>query len=526
MNRKRKLFRMLANFEALFVKGLILALIFSLVFTKTPGDYSIQKIETAQAYSGGLKGLQASQIYLPLSSNAQKKNPSVIKSDDFNVCSLDTGIWSFVDPLGDGELVINGTQALLSMPAGVSHDIGAGGNFAPRLMQPAANNNFEVEVKFESPVSQGSQMQGILIEQNGGNFLRFDFQTDGTGLRIFAARVMNGNQTVIYNSSIPESENLYLKVWRQNDRWKLQYSYDGSNWVMVANFSQSIVVNQVGVYAGNAGSSPPAHTAIIDYFFNTASPIVPEDPIQYEHTLSTVGSGSGTIITDPDKDIYGCNEAVQITAIPEPGWVFAGWSGDLSGSDNPAAIVMDGDKEVTATFKEAEGDQPPVIENVQVEAGITDATITWTTNEPADSRVVYGLTEAYELGEVFDGALVMAHLLELSGLQPETLYHYQVSSTDESGNTSAAPGGTFVTEPEAGDDQPPVIENVQVEVGTNGCDDHLDDRRAGGQPGGLRADGSLRAGRGVRRDAGDGPLAGAERAAAGDAVSLPGELDR
>jgi chitodextrinase len=110
-----------------------------------------------------------------------------------------------------------------------------------------------------------------------------------------------------------------------------------------------------------------------------------------------------------------------------------------------------------------------VIEDVQVEVGITDATVTWTTDEPADSRVVYGLTEAYELGEVFDGALVTAHSLELSGLQPETLYHYQVSSTDESGNTSAAPGGTFVTEPEAGDDQPPVIENVQVEAGTNGA---------------------------------------------------------
>jgi len=41
-----------------------------------------------------------------------------------------------------------------------------------------------------------------------------------------------------------------------------------------------LVVSQVGVFAGNFGSggSPaPAHTALVDYFFNTASPIIPED---------------------------------------------------------------------------------------------------------------------------------------------------------------------------------------------------------------------------------------------------------
>jgi hypothetical protein len=37
-----------------------------------------------------------------------------------------------------------------------------------------------------------------------------------------------------------------------------------------------LAVSQVGVFAGNAGSNP-AHTAVIDYFFNTALPIIPED---------------------------------------------------------------------------------------------------------------------------------------------------------------------------------------------------------------------------------------------------------
>jgi hypothetical protein len=41
---------------------------------------------------------------------------------------------------------------------------------------------------------------------------------------------------------------------------------------------------------------------------------------------------------------------VQLTAVPDSFAEFSGWSGDLSGSDNPATITMDSDKNVTATF--------------------------------------------------------------------------------------------------------------------------------------------------------------------------------
>ncbi len=45
-------------------------------------------------------------------------NPSGLVSDDFNVCAVDSGVWSFVDPVGDGAAVVNGTQLELSVPGG------------------------------------------------------------------------------------------------------------------------------------------------------------------------------------------------------------------------------------------------------------------------------------------------------------------------------------------------------------------------------------------------------------------------
>jgi hypothetical protein len=68
------------------------------------------------------------------------------------------------------------------------------------------------------------------------------------------------------------------------------------------------------------------------------------------YTLGVNTVGSGTVLVNPNKVSYNPGETVQLTAQPAQGWVFDGWSGDLSGSTNPATLVMNSDKLVTATF--------------------------------------------------------------------------------------------------------------------------------------------------------------------------------
>ena len=73
-----------------------------------------------------------------------------------------------------------------------------------------------------------------------------------------------------------------------------------------------------------------------------------EYPVQHSLTVNTVGSGGVNV--EPPGGSYGEGVEVTLTATPDPGWQFIGWSGDLSGSANPAQLTMDGDKVVTATF--------------------------------------------------------------------------------------------------------------------------------------------------------------------------------
>jgi len=64
-----------------------------------------------------------------------------------------------------------------------------------------------------------------------------------------------------------------------------------------------------------------------------------------------------------------------------------------------------------------------------VDVSQTGATIVWQTNGEATSQVEYGLTEDYGQMTPLDENMVTEHSVVLTGLQPNTTYHYRVIST-------------------------------------------------------------------------------------------------
>jgi len=92
---------------------------------------------------------------------------------------------------------------------------------------------------------------------------------------------------------------------------------------------------------------------------------------------------------------------------------------------------------------------PPIISDVEV-INITPyaATITWVTNEAANSRVEYGLDRAHDAVSVFNGSFVVSHSIDLMNLKPDTVYYFQIISLDQSGNQAIAGNLSFTTLPE------------------------------------------------------------------------------
>jgi uncharacterized lipoprotein YddW (UPF0748 family) len=107
---------------------------------------------------------------------------------------------------------------------------------------------------------------------------------------------------------------------------------------------------------------------------------------------------------------------------------------------------------------------PPTISNVQA-SNVTGggATITWTTNSAANSQVRYGLTSGYGSQTALDQTNVTSHSVMISGLTPNTPYHYQAVSVNAYG-FAQSDDFTFTT---AG---APVISGVSATgVGPNGA---------------------------------------------------------
>ncbi len=88
---------------------------------------------------------------------------------------------------------------------------------------------------------------------------------------------------------------------------------------------------------------------------------------------------------------------------------------------------------------------PPVISAVSSSALPGSASVSWTTDENADSTVSYGTTLA--LGSsVFDPTLETSHSVDLTGLAADTLYYYNVTSCNIDGYCSTDGVRNFTTQ--------------------------------------------------------------------------------
>jgi hypothetical protein len=89
---------------------------------------------------------------------------------------------------------------------------------------------------------------------------------------------------------------------------------------------------------------------------------------------------------------------------------------------------------------------PPIISAVTAGSiTVSGATITWGTDENADSQVDYGLTSSYGSSSQLNSSMVHAHAVSLSGLTANTQYHYRVRSKDASNNSAQSGDYTFTT---------------------------------------------------------------------------------
>lgn len=122
--------------------------------------------------------------------------------------------------------------------------------------------------------------------------------------------------------------------------------------------------------------------------------------------------------------------------------VGAGATGNKSATFNQTASLS----AFAAVLNPTTDVTPPAISAQTVTPGIDQATVTWTTNEPASTAVEYGSTTSYSTIDNSQAALTTAHSDTLTGLLCGTTYFFRTRTADPAGNLAAS-SGSFTTLP-------------------------------------------------------------------------------
>ncbi len=107
-----------------------------------------------------------------------------------------------------------------------------------------------------------------------------------------------------------------------------------------ANLDLTLLPSSHAYFAAHDGS------ALGDLNWATENPTV----IPFNYQIQ----GNGHLRFDPQLEgrSYDANTQVNITAVPDSGWKFKEWQGDVSGTDNPVSVTVDAPKNITAVFEQ------------------------------------------------------------------------------------------------------------------------------------------------------------------------------
>ncbi|MGH7452516.1 MAG: InlB B-repeat-containing protein, partial [bacterium] len=166
----------------------------------------------------------------------------------------------------------------------------------------------------------------------------------------------------------------------------------GADYTEQVEFQHPHAVNPIGV-AVEDKSVASASTVTVNGSFDgpvdwaLVALVIKPQGAQHTLTVNTVGSGS--VGLNPPGGTYDAGTMVTLTATPDAGFQFNGWSGDLNGSTNPATIAMIGNKNVTATFTQIPSGGSIVYKESQTGGSSGSTTVTTSANLTGVSGELY-----------------------------------------------------------------------------------------------------------------------------------------
>ena len=316
------------------------------------------------------------------------------------------------------------------------------------LSSGSLNNGLLADWRFEEGTglttadTSGHGYTGTLSNNNGpllpvwatgrvGSALRFD-ATDNDGNDNDDPRVVVGRSLDV--SSLPFSISGWVNPQDFTD-YRAIFSKRDLNDATRMRFDWGLNLSNGGVYLRQRGTS-------IDFSYSPPRNVWTHLAVVADSTVTRLYvNGILREIKGPFTLGTGSNANVVIGGTGEP----------VGGDNDPYKGMIDALRVYTRALSSNDVQQVyafagPSITNISV-SNITNtgATITWTTDELADSQVQYGTTSAYGQTTTLNPSLITNHSVTLTLLSASTTYHFSVKSRDAGGTSASIPDAIFAT---------------------------------------------------------------------------------
>ena len=263
-----------------------------------------------------------------------------------------------------------GGQSTVTFKNGVS---GYTGTVDTHIMQAEATTNHgaleSVEWDTDDPQGTGQYKYALL---------RFDnIFGSGAGQIPLGATIQSATlRYIVFNTGAAADVNEVSVGWTEFETWNgfggdagvqadeygtARGSASGTaNGVQSVNVTASLVAWANSPSANRGWIFRPTGTDGVDFRSSEYTTVAdrPSLEVTYstntltQYTLTVNAGSNGSVILNPAGGTYPAGMTVQLTANPNTGYAFSGWSGALSGTTNPITITMDGNKTVGAAFSQ------------------------------------------------------------------------------------------------------------------------------------------------------------------------------
>ncbi|NLD94682.1 MAG: hypothetical protein GX639_18655, partial [Fibrobacter sp.] len=252
------------------------------------------------------------------------------------------------------------------------------------------------------PIDLGKYEKGaqVTVKSNTGNLVKTGFTFVGWATSASGTEVYKAEETF----KIGTNDLILYAIWKQNTTYALTITSTNGKVTISPDatvFDSGTVVTLTPVpstgyhFTGWSGAlSGTTNPATIT--MNSAKSVTAIFEANPPNTFAlTVLGPNGTVQKTPDQTQYDSGTVVKLTAVPDAGYQFTGWSGGITGTTNPSSVTMNEAKTVTANF---------VIKSFTLSVTATNGSVTKLPDADSfDSGTVVTLTAVPDAGYQFSG---------------------------------------------------------------------------------------------------------------------------